>query len=111
VLPRRGPHAGQKEPFQARLTSELREVAVNLKNMLFTGGFRNVKLLDSAAVLKDANQAKIWDEDPIHPLDEAYERLARQAFKLCSAAGRKRPRRESDISTEADLRGAFSLNI
>jgi hypothetical protein len=90
----------RSQDFQARLTSELREVAVNLKNMLYTGGFRNIKLLDPAAVL---NQPQVWGEDPIHPIDEAYERLAKQAFKLCAAAGdtsaRKRPRRESDSSS------------
>jgi hypothetical protein len=108
MLDRRSPD------FQARLMSELREVAVNLKNTLFTGGFRNIKLLDPAAVLKDVNQMQVWGDDPIHPLDEAYERLAKQAFKLCLVSGdssaRKRPRRKSDSSTEADLRGPSSQN-
>jgi hypothetical protein len=97
--------------FSQQLKSELRGVSANLKDFLYTAGYRNIKVLDPGTIFRGREDDQIWGDDPIHPVEAAYELLAAAGKEICVAAGnhscKKRPRAASDAgSRPAQLRRA-----
>jgi hypothetical protein len=86
--------------FAQQLKAELRGVSANLKDFLYTAGYRNIKVLDPNAIFRGREDDQIWGDDPIHPVEAAYDLLAAAGKELCVAAGnhscKKRPRADSD---------------
>jgi hypothetical protein len=77
----------EKESFAADLGRGLRDLTVNLRNMLFMRKLKNVSVMNSTEALgiipsdqgSDEGLDRIialWGSDPVHPTREAYQRLA-----------------------------------
>jgi hypothetical protein len=79
---------------------ELRGVAANLWDFLYTAGYRSVKVIDPSSVFRGREDDQIWGDDPVHPCDAAYDLVATAGKDLCEAAAnhscKKRPRAASD---------------
>jgi uncharacterized membrane protein YgcG len=88
--------------FSQQLKTELRGVAANLRDFLYTGGYRNIKVLDPGSAFRGWEDDQLWGEDPVHPREAAYDLLANAGKDLCEAAAnhscKKRPRAASDAS-------------
>jgi hypothetical protein len=52
----------------SQLKSELRGVSANLRDFLYTSGYRNIKVLDPGTVFRGREDDQIWGDDPIHPV-------------------------------------------
>jgi hypothetical protein len=65
--------------FSQQLKSELRVrgVAANLRDFLYTAGYRNLKVLDPGTVFRGREDEQIWGEDPVHPGEAGYFRDGR----------------------------------
>jgi hypothetical protein len=99
------------------MKSELREMATSLKNQVFTANMKFIKILDPAVALRSLAEDDIWESDPVHPSDEAYDVLAQHGLRTgeqaAAATSKKRPRadsvgsppRSTRRSTAADSRG------
>jgi hypothetical protein len=59
--------------FSQQLKTELLWVATNLKDFLYTAGYRNIKVLDPGSVFRGREDDQIWGDDPVHPSDAAYD--------------------------------------
>jgi hypothetical protein len=97
--------------FAQQLKAELWGVSANLRDFLYTSGYRNIKVLDPGSVFRGREDKQIWGDDPIHPAEMAYDLLAAASIELCVAAGshscKKRPRAASDAgSRPAQMRRA-----
>jgi hypothetical protein len=77
----------EKESYAADLGRGLRDLTVNLRNMLFMRKLKNVSVLNSTEALgiipSDQGSEEgldriiaLWGSDPVHPTREAYQRLA-----------------------------------
>ena len=73
----------------------------NIKDFLFTGGFRNGRIMDPARALLGLTAAEIWDSDPIHPKADIYNILAKSVIQVeltCGSGQAKRKRSQRDGS-------------
>jgi hypothetical protein len=52
--------------FLDRMKSELREIAISLKNQVFTANMKFIKILDPAVALRSLAEDDIWESDPVH---------------------------------------------
>jgi hypothetical protein len=96
----------ESQSFMDRMTSELREIASSLRNFLFTTSMRYIRVLDPSTALRAMSTDQIWrDGDPVHPSDDAYAAIAQHGLRsgeqAAEGAGRKRPRNESDDTSES----------
>jgi hypothetical protein len=60
--------------FTKELVESLKDGARNLRDFLFTAGYKNGRILDSCRSLRDGEA--MWTDDPVHPAVAAYEKLA-----------------------------------
>jgi hypothetical protein len=60
----------------SHLTSELKVVADNLRDFLFTAGYKLTKVLDPAVSWRGKEKEELWGEDPVQPKEEAYKWMA-----------------------------------
>jgi hypothetical protein len=85
----------EKESFAADLGRGLRDLTVNLRNMLFMRKLKNVTVMNSTEALgiipsdqgSDEGLDRIialWGSDPVHPTREAYQRLASKIVEKVS---------------------------
>jgi hypothetical protein len=85
-----------------QLQDDVRQVAANYRDFLFTASMRYVKVLEPAAVLREMETADSWGDDPIHPTTAAYSRIATSIIRIgdsgtSTPVGSKRPRSNSDV--------------
>jgi uncharacterized membrane protein YgcG len=89
----------RREPdFAFRLRQDLKEAAENLRDFLFTGGLKQVKVLDPQVSWRGTDDEEIWGEDPVHPTAVGYEKLAEGVEAICTgleSGGKKRARSNS----------------
>jgi lysophospholipase L1-like esterase len=88
----------QHEGFEQQLMTDLRELASNFKDFLFTSGYKNGKIVDPQVSLRGMKKEEIWDSDTVHPRDVAYDKIAEGVVKVASNledAGKKRRRTDS----------------
>ena len=77
------------------MREELTACTSNIKDFLFTSGFRHGRVMDPARCIRGLVAAEIWDSDPIHPRDAIYDLLADDAVtveKSCGSGQTKRKR-------------------
>jgi hypothetical protein len=84
-----------------QLQEDLRQVAANYRDFLFTASMRYIKVLEPAAVLREMEMTDSWGDDAIHPSAAAYSRIAASVIRLGEGGismpvGIKRPRSNSD---------------
>ena len=81
--------------FYTKMREELTASCRNIKDFLFTGGFRNGRLMDPARALLGLTVAEIWNSDPIHPKLEIYNIMAKSVIQVeltCGSGQTKRKR-------------------
>jgi hypothetical protein len=84
--------------FEQQLQDDLRDVAQNFKDFLFTSGLKNGKIVNPEISLRGLQRHEIWDADPVHLRDAAYDKLAEGIIRVASnleEAGKKRRRTDS----------------
>jgi hypothetical protein len=95
--------------FEQQLMDDLMEVARNFKDFLFTNGLKNGKIVNPLISLKGLQRHEVWDKDPVHPRDGAYDKLAEGIIRVASnleEAGKKRRRTDSlDGGRQGSSRG------
>jgi hypothetical protein len=95
--------------FEQQLMDDLQEVATNFKAFLFTTGLRNGKIVNPQISLRGLQRHEVWDKDPVHPRDGAYDKLAEGIIRVASNledAGKKRRRTDSlDGGRQVSSRG------
>jgi hypothetical protein len=95
--------------FEQQLMDDLQEVATNFKAFLFTGGPKNGKIVNPQISLRGLQRHEIWDKDPVHPRDGAYDKLAEGIIRVATNledAGKKRRRTDSlDGGRQVSSRG------
>ena len=87
--------------FYNKMREELNSSCKNIKDFLFTGGFRNGRIMDPARALLGLTAAEIWDSDPIHPKADIYNILAKSVIQVeltCGSGQAKRKRSQRDGS-------------
>jgi hypothetical protein len=67
----------------------------NFKDFLFYDGRRNVKVLDPCVDIRHLPDDEVWGEDPIHPKESAFEKIAASVAKIGLREGEKRARTDS----------------
>jgi hypothetical protein len=92
--------------FEQQLEDDLRATATNFKDFLFTHGYKNGKVVDPAISLRKLQKSEIWGQDPVHPMDKAYDKIAEGVILVATnleEAGKKR--RRTDSFDGGSLRG------
>jgi uncharacterized membrane protein YgcG len=87
-----------REGFEQQLMADLKDIATNFKDFLFTSGYKNGKVDDPQISLRGLSKDKIWAADPVHPKDTAYNKIAEGVVKVATTleeAGKKRRRTDS----------------
>jgi hypothetical protein len=74
--------------FEANLVRDLKDTAENLRDYLFTSGFKQYKVLDPAVSWRNKEKDDLWGADPVHPNEAAYSLLADGALHICTIRGR-----------------------
>jgi hypothetical protein len=102
----------QRDGFEQQLMSDLRDMASNFKDFLFTSGYKNGKIVDPQISLRGMSKEEMWGADPVHPKDVAYDKLVEGIVKVASNledAGKKRRRTDSldgNINSQRQPHGA-----
>jgi hypothetical protein len=81
------------EHMAKELMESLKDGARSLRDFLFTAGYKNGRILDSCRSLKDGET--MWTDDPVHPTEAAYEKLAESVGMVAAnirPSGNKRRR-------------------
>jgi hypothetical protein len=97
--------------FETCLQRDLKETCENFKDFMFTSGYKSIKVLDPYVSWKGAAANNIWGEDPVHPIEAAYNLIAEGALVILrnmESGARKRARTNS-IETEGPG-GSTALN-
>jgi hypothetical protein len=70
--------------FKEHMQQSLEGVARKLKNFLFNGNRRTMRMLDASYDIRDLPNEDIWFVDPVHPIDPVYRRLASGVIKIAA---------------------------
>jgi hypothetical protein len=84
--------------FEEQLVDDLEQVSTNFKAFLFTNGLKNGKVVNPLISLRGLQRNEAWGEDPVHPLECAYDKIAEGIVKVAAnleEAGKKRRRTDS----------------
>jgi hypothetical protein len=83
------------QDFRQHLMASLELLRKNFKDFLFYDGRRNVKVLDPCVDVRHLPDDEIWGDDPIHPKESAFEKIAASVAKIGLREGEKRARTDS----------------
>jgi hypothetical protein len=67
----------------------------NFKDFLFYDGRRNIKVFDPCIDIRGMTDEEAWGDDPIHPTEEAFGKMAASVGKIGLREGAKRSRTDS----------------
>jgi hypothetical protein len=85
-------HVSNREQpsYKARMLGSLEDLRLNLKDYLFISGKRLVKIVDPAYDMRGLADSELWmEDDPIHPREIFYVRMAESVIKLRQRAQEK----------------------
>jgi hypothetical protein len=97
--------------FEANLVRDLRDTAENLRDFLFTSGFKQYKVLDPGVSWRNRDNDYLWGVDPVHPSDAAYSLLADGALHICNIMESGARKRARTSSTETGVPGPSAALI
>jgi hypothetical protein len=87
--------------FESNLLNELKGVAANRKDFLFTSGYKLIKVLDPTVSWRGKGKEELWGDDPVHPTEEAYKLMAQGVVFINTSmeSGAKKQARTNSIET------------
>jgi hypothetical protein len=91
--------------FEANLLRDLKDIAENLRDFLFTSRYKQYKVLDPAVSWRNKDNSYLWGEDPVHPSEAAYCLLADSALHICTIMESSARKRAWTNSIETGLPG------
>jgi hypothetical protein len=83
------------QDYREHLMASLEILRKNFKDFLFYDGRRNIKVFDPSMDLRGMADEEAWGDDPIHPTDEAFNKMAASVAKIGLREGAKRSRTDS----------------
>jgi hypothetical protein len=84
--------------FGMQLQRDLKEAADHFRDFFFTAGFRLFKILDPCVISRGEELGNLWKDDPVHPSEAAYQKMAASAMMILTgmeSGARKRARTNS----------------
>jgi hypothetical protein len=87
--------------FEANLICELKSVAENLRDFMFTSGYKLFKVLDPNVSWRGKQKEEIWGDDPVHPKEEGYKLMAQGVIIINTTmeSGAKKRARTNSLET------------
>jgi hypothetical protein len=84
--------------FGIQLQRDLKEVSDHFRDFFFTAGYRLFKILDPLVSWRGEELGTLWEDDPVHPSETAYSKMAASALSILTgmeSGARKRARTNS----------------
>ena len=68
------------DAYSTEMAARMNEIAKNIKNLIFTRRLKGVKLVNPIALMGNTGEEALalWGQDPVHPSELAYQKMARE---------------------------------
>ena len=77
------------DDYEAKMKMKLDELRVNIRTFLYTDNIRRVIVINPTPIMEKMEQSAAWGEDPVHPKEDFYKKLASMALGSLERAAEK----------------------